>query len=623
MTNGAGGDRVIPRRGITLLFLCCSYPIFLLGLSKLLSKLLIYLGCPSGSFLVFYCERHRSAKRAAVLFILLLVVSILYFPHRGEASKSPHYQDYFREDVRDVLADMSLEEKVGQILMFGFWGQTLDGDYKNWLSSGQVGNIKIFLRNVKSKQQLQELTKLISVLTANTKHGIPPFIATDVEGGIVNHIRYDGISLAPAAGLLGATGKVSNSSEAARLIAMTLRDLGINMNFAPCVDVLTTPWNRVIRSRSFSSDPDVVYWMSRAFIAEHAKRGILSTVKHFPGHGMTEFDTHLDSSSVTVPLAVLRDVHLYPYQKLMAEGMVDGVMVSHVIYDEIDPFYPAAFSSPVVSGLLREEMRYDGLVVTDDLEMEGSESYAAQIEKAFVLAFRAGNDIMLLSHTKEKQKQLLGSVTGLFKMGILDEDELDQRVLRILRAKKRYLVRFYTSTGNGGNPGESIESVAKKVNLITEEGMVAVSSNIAGSIPQYFRNALEKGYKGLFLSPTSDFSVLAKRYLPLWDIIEIGYLPDKEINFQKLNEMQEYLGNYDIIVIGFASERQIPWAQACVNKKIPFCILSIDNPSYTLRFANRALFIVTSFSPFRPAIDALFKSVFETGKFSGTFPYVF
>ncbi|MGQ9614974.1 MAG: glycoside hydrolase family 3 protein [Spirochaetota bacterium] len=558
-----------------------------------------------------------------VSFLLFHLVSLFFIPTSIDASKNPYYNDFFSRDAFEILKNMSLEEKVGQILMFGFWGETLDEDYRRWLSTGRVGNIKIFLRNVKSKEQLQELTKLITVLNANTRHGVPPFIATDEEGGIVNHIRYDGITLAPAAALISATGKVSSSGEASRLIAMTLRELGINMNFAPCVDVLTTPWNRVIRTRSFSSNPEIVYRMSRAFIEEHAKRGILPIVKHFPGHGMTEFDPHLDSNSVPTSLEVLFGIHLYPYQKLMEEGLVDGCMVSHVIYDEIDPLYPAAFSPLVVRGLLREGLRYEGIVITDDLEMEGSESYAIEIIKAFILAFRAGNDIMLLSHTKAKQRKLLDNVAELFRRGILDESELDKRVLRILNTKKRYLVNFYTISGNGNSPGDSMESVIGMVNRISDEGIVLLSSNIKGSISGYFKRAVGRGLRGLILSPTPDFSELSKKYLPMWDILEIGYLPDKEMNFKKLREVQDRLEKYDMIILGFASERQIPWAQACVDKNIPFCILSVDNPSYPLRYANRALFIAASFGPFHPAIGSLFKCVFDTGKFSGFFPYVF
>ena len=379
----------------------------------------------------------------------------------------------------------------------------------------------------------------------------------------------------------------------------------------------------MIRTRSYSSDPEIVYLMSRAFIEEHAKRGILPTVKHFPGHGMTEFDPHFDSSSVPISLEVLFGIHLHPYQKLIAERVVDGCMVSHVIYDEIDPLYPAAFSPMVVSGLLRKGLQYDGIVVTDDLEMEGSESYAIEIIKAFVLAFRAGNDIMLLSHTKAKQRKLLDNVAELFRRGILDESELDIRVLRILGTKKRYLVNFYTISGDGNNPGDSMDSIIERVNRISDEGIVLLSSNISGSIPGYFKRAIGRGSRGLILSPTPDFSELSKKYLPGWEILEIGYLPDKEVNFKKLNEVQGKLEKYDMVILGFASERQIPWAQACVNKNLPFCILSIDNPAYPLRYTNRALFIAASFGPFHPAIDSLFKCVFETGKFSGSFPYVF
>ncbi|MFW6137946.1 MAG: glycoside hydrolase family 3 N-terminal domain-containing protein, partial [Spirochaetota bacterium] len=160
---------------------------------------------------------------------------------------------------KELLLSMDLEEKIGQTLIFGFHGYSLDYDYQQWLESGRLGNIKIFLRNVLSKDQIIDLTSAINYLVNSSKHGIPPFIATDLEGGTVYHVRYPGVSVAPAAGFLGATGNPENSRDAARLIALNLLSLGINMNLAPCVDVLTNPHNSVIGTRSYSSDPNTVF----------------------------------------------------------------------------------------------------------------------------------------------------------------------------------------------------------------------------------------------------------------------------------------------------------------------------------------------------------------------------
>lgn len=375
-------------------------------------------------------------KTAVLLAICILLFSALLIHKRIEAAKTLQFKPFFTEDVNDILSGMSLEEKVGQVMIFGFWGTSLDDDYETWLSSGRVGNIKIFRRNVESKEQLQGLTARITLLASISEKGIPPFIATDMEGGVVNHIRYTGSFLAPSAGHIGASGDTENCKNVSRLIALTLLDHGINMNFAPCADVLTNPANRVISTRSYSSDPNIVYDMVKIFIDEHEKVGILTTMKHFPGHGMTDFDSHLFSDSVDTIKEELYRVHILPYRKLINEKQLDGCMVSHIIYNEIDPVYPAAFSHQIIEGLLRDELSFNGIVVTDDLEMEGSQSYVQDIVQAFILAFNAGNDLLLVSHTKEKQRGLLDHAVELFKNGTLSEEELDQKVLRIMRKKR-------------------------------------------------------------------------------------------------------------------------------------------------------------------------------------------
>jgi len=560
-----------------------------------------------------------------IFFVLIFTCLILLgiFSRPCEASKSIEYRYFFRDDPEETLARLSLEEKIGQILIFGFPGSRLDSETEEWLASGKLGNIKVFLRNVRSKQQLQELTDNITELTLLSSHGIPPFIATDMEGGTVNHVRYSGIYLAPAAGLLGATENVENGRKAARLIAFTLYNHGINMNFAPCMDVLTDAGNRVIGTRSYSSDPEIVTEMARVFIEEHRRVGILTTAKHFPGHGMTRYDSHLFSAIVELDHAELLDVHVQPYRTLIEECALDGVMVSHITYDALDPIYPASLSTRIIEDYLRNELGYRGIVVTDDLEMQGTQTYAQDIIKAFVLAFRAGNDLFLVSHTRESQQRLIGSVATLFERGVLSEADLDQKVLRILEAKRRYLLRFY-----GVHGGESVQekllqqSIEENIRL-TFDGIVLMSSRIDGTIPEFFRQAVREQKKGLILSPSTSFAIRAKKYLPLWKLLDIGFYPDRVENREKVASTWEELKQYDFILLGFANERHIPWARACVQSGVPFAILSYDNPQYARTFTPSALFIVTCFGPYNPAAEALFISVFETGRFSEHFPYDF
>jgi beta-glucosidase-like glycosyl hydrolase len=560
----------------------------------------------------------------AVLLCALLFFSIPLSRYPVcEASRSVEFRYFFRDDPVETLAHLSLEQKVGQILIFGFRGSRLDREFEDWLASGRLGNVKVFLRNVRSKEQMRELTDHIVSLALHSPTGIPPFIATDMEGGTVNHIRYRGIYLAPAAGLLGATGNVEYGRDAARLIALTLYNHGVNMNLAPCVDVLTNERNRVIGPRSYSSEPEIVAEMARAFITEHRRLGIMTTAKHFPGHGMTRYDSHLFSAVVDLDEEQLREHHVMPYISLIEHRHLDGVMVSHIIYDAVDPFFPASLSHDVIEGYLREGLGFDGIVVTDDLEMQGTQTYTHDILKTFVLSFRAGNDLFLISHTEESQHKVMENVVSLFERGILSEEELDRRVLRILAAKRRYLARFYGTHGGSVVQEQQLSQAIEDTVRLTRDGIVLMSSNLNESTPDFFKGLIREDKRGLILSPSTSFAIRAKRYLPLWDVLDIEFYPDKGENRERLASNRDRLAEYDFILLGFANERHIPWAWTCVREGIPFAILSYDNPQYALHFSSHALFMVTCFAPYNPGTDALFTTVFETGRFSGYFPYRF
>jgi hypothetical protein len=255
--------------------------------------------------------------------------------------------------------------------------------------------------------------------------------------------------------------------------------------------------------------------------------------------------------------------------------------------------------------------------------MQGILQYAGDILKVFILAFRAGNDLFLVSHTKALQETLIGEAAALFENGILREEELDEKVLRILRAKKRHLNRFYATHGGSLVQEKLIGQAIEENEKISYQGIVLVSTNVDGSIPAYFKTAVRDKKKGLILAPTKSFGIRVGRYLPGWDVIDIDYYPERTANMQKIEEVRKIFNSYDLIILGFANERHIPWARACIREDTPFAILSYDNPHYAERFSSNALFIATSFGPYNPAASALFRTVFETGKFRSNFPYKF
>jgi hypothetical protein len=296
-------------------------------------------------------------------------------------------------------------------------------------------------------------------------------------------------------------------------------------------------------------------------------------------------------------------------------------MVSHVIYSELDSFYPASLSREIVNGLLREKLEFDGIIITDDLEMDASESFTGDIVKSFILSFRSGADLILVSHTKEKQQRLLESAPQLFENGILSEEMLNEKVLRILKAKQRYLSRFYNSPVNEDKDQTLVASTSKELQLSAKEGIVQISSILDMPFVENLNEYLGTEFKGVFLAPSTRFVELADKYLDAWDIIYIRYRPGKRENESRMQMHREKLKGYDFIMIGMVNERQAEWAQMCVDEGIPFGILSMQNPFPALPFTDDALFIALCFSPYSPEVDALFEGVFHTGEFGGTFPY--
>jgi beta-N-acetylhexosaminidase len=538
----------------------------------------------------------------------------------GEGGLRGPFSRFFDQSEKETLKKMTLEEKIGQLLVFGFQGNSLDGDYEKWLASGRLGNVKIFLRNVESREQLVRLTADIEAFCARGGARVPPFIATDMEGGTVNHIRYAGMAIAPAAGLVGATGSVESARASSRLIALTLAGVGVNMNFAPCADVLTEPNNRVIMTRSYGSNPRMVAGMTEAFVEEQARAGILPVMKHFPGHGMTAFDSHAVSEQVNIGARELERVHLAPYRNAAGKPSLGGVMTAHVVYGALDPRSPATFSPSVIEGLLRGRLRFDGIVVTDELEMEGAQKVSKGIVQAFVRAFEAGNDLFLVGHTKGREEELLEALPGLFSSGRLGAAELDRRVLRVLAHKKRFIPRFYETRNSDTLSSEHALAVERNKKA-AQDGIVLLSSRVKGSIPAFLRQAAGEKKRGLILAPTEGFARLARRYLPAWDVVETGYRMEKgEIEKAAASE-RKMRGSYDLAMLGFAGEAHGGWADACVEAKLPFFIMSIDDPFAAGRYGKRALFAAACFGPHSPATDALFRSVFETGEFKGRFPY--
>jgi len=281
---------------------------------------------------------------------------------------------------------VELEALAGQVLIAGFPGGEPPAAIRAALAADALGGVVLFRRNIEGPRQLAELLRRLLRDAAGA-----PLVAIDQEGGRVQRLRAPVLELPPMRAL-GRRGDPALTREAARLLGRQLRALGLSMNFAPVLDVDSNPANPVIGDRSFSSDPAVVIEQGLAFAAGLADAGVLACGKHFPGHGDTDLDSHLALPTLRHGRERLDAVELAPFRRAQT---IPALMTAHVVFETLDPTVPATLSRRVVHELLREELGYGGVVISDDLEMKAVRDRWGVLEGG-VRAIEAGCDMLLV-----------------------------------------------------------------------------------------------------------------------------------------------------------------------------------------------------------------------------------
>lgn len=338
-------------------------------------------------------------------------------------------------NLEKILSEMTLEEKVGQLFQIGFDGIVVTPEIKEMIENYRPGGIIYFRRNIQSPEQVASLSNRLQKLAINRDGGVPLMISTDQEGGIVT--RLTGITHFPGNMTLGATKNLSLARMVGQTVAQELKTLGVNMNLAPVLDINNNPHNPVIGVRSFGENPLLVADLGVAFIEGMQDEAIISCAKHFPGHGDTATDSHLALPIVRHSRRRLKEIELYPFSQAIKAG-IDSIMTAHISFPTIEPRekLPATLSFNVLTGLLREEMGYDGLIITDCMEMNAIVSTLGTAEGA-VMTIEAGSDMVLISHTLDRQKASIEALVNAVQKGRIAEERINKSVLRILRLKEK------------------------------------------------------------------------------------------------------------------------------------------------------------------------------------------
>lgn len=331
-----------------------------------------------------------------------------------------------------------IRHRVGQIFMAGMPGTRLDETTERLVRDDHLGGIILFSRNIEGPTQVAELCRDLQELAIGY-HGEPLFLAVDQEGGKVARLR-EPFKLFPGNAAIGrAAQPLEEAKEFGRVVAKEMRLVGLNMNLAPVVDVQRGDMERHLEGRSFGEDPEKVALLGRTVVKALQENGVMAVAKHFPGLGRANLDPHHHLPTIELDRAEMEEVNLPPFRAAMEAG-VAGIMSSHAVYPVLDPERPATVSPRVLETLLRGEMGYTGMLITDDLEM-GAITGTWSAAQGAVMAFEAGADVLLIckgqENVKEAMERLLEGVLG----GDLSRRRLEESSGRVRNAKSKFLAK--------------------------------------------------------------------------------------------------------------------------------------------------------------------------------------
>jgi beta-N-acetylhexosaminidase len=371
---------------------------------------------------------------------------------KGSQAKGSHGNDHRQRFLQQLVKKMTLEEKVGQLFVTYAYGQTADttnpadvasnqkelgvANGKELLDKYHLGGVIYFAwsNNVADPQQIAGLSNGLQRVATRQRSRVPLLISTDQEHGVVTRVGPPATQL-PGNMALGAGRSEANAFDAAQISGKELRAVGINQNFAPVADVNVNAQNPVIGVRSFGSDPSLVSSLVSASVAGYRDANVAATAKHFPGHGDTATDSHTGVPIITHSRAEWDSIDAPPFRAAVRQG-IDTIMTAHIVVPALDPSgNPATLSKPIITGVLRGELGYDGVVITDALTMQGVRDGFGD-DRIPVLALQAGVD-QLLMPAPGKLDIAYNAVLNAVRSGELTEERIDASVNRVLRLKMK------------------------------------------------------------------------------------------------------------------------------------------------------------------------------------------
>ncbi len=469
---------------------------------------------------------------------------------------------------------MTPEEKIGQLLMVGIRGKRLTPGTEQLIKKLKLGGVIFYAHNIDDPVQLRQFTSAIQRVASldHGDQGIPLFISVDQEGGSVARIRK-GVHSFPPPMAIGATGSLQLSYMVGKMMALDLSAMGINMNLAPVLDVNTEQENQLIGIRSFGGDPELVAQMGMWYIEGLQSRGVVATAKHFPGHGSTAVDSHYAIPAIQTELSDLEKFHLIPFKKAMENGL-DALMTAHLSVLAIDPSgLPATFSYNLLTQVVRKKMNYQGLIVTDDLEMKSIRNKYG-VGEAALKAILAGSDIVMVSWTDEKKTEVFKTLLTAYREGKLTEKRLNESVRRILRLK--YQRGFFDAVREPASIDPKWLTHSAHQKLLSQIAAKAITMVFnKGALPLQE----EDPRKLLLVTPFNLFYEELKFYHEELSSLKIPNRPTVSEIETIVSNLTERQKEVDLLMIGLTHRSQLPLVQKLSqNIKKPIVVISFESP---------------------------------------------
>ena len=513
------------------------------------------------------------------LFLKLSAALFLFSSVIPAANAVTFWDDMPNEQLAQAIVDeMTDTELYSQILMFGWAGAEPDKLLYDWVERG-LGNVKVFGWNTNDIHLVAKSVSSLQKSSQANRFQIPLFVATDQEGGSIRHVKGD-TSITPGNMAIGASGYPADAWYSAYYISREIKALGINMNFAPTVDLFTNHDSSIIGIRSFGDDPEKAGILGAAFSAGSKAAGVIPTVKHFPGHGATDLDSHGRLPQIDIDFDTLMNRELVPYMYLIKEDTT-AIMSGHLSFPQIDKSgAPASLSKYFLTDLLRGQFGYNGLIITDDMEMAGSTIFAGTISNAFKMAIEAGNDIILSSRTANLDEALWYKNLNLMGSDSTFRARVKDAACRVIKAKLDYYKNGNQTAPLYPDPDAIDQYIPDKEGekFFIEQACRSITIEKKGSA--FPLDTTKSGRILIIGSLTSFFNDALARY-PNAGQVYVSYDTGPNETQWVIDQLPSISANFNTVIICVSNENHVKIAQYFRDTGKSVIVLSTMSPELT------------------------------------------